>query len=335
MNTFKQNKEETPFHVLNPATIIQLAEQYLSISFTNIFRPLNSYINRVYELATEEGEGVIIKFYRPSRWTRKAIEEEHLYLQDLYQKDIPVISPMEMANGSTLGEYNNISFALFPKCGGRSVDEFTEEQWLELGRLLGRTHLVGSMRKASARIYLAPEKSTHAHIQFILENDLLPVELQESFRQITGDILELITNRFQNIEYIRIHGDCHFSNIIYRPDESFYLIDFDDMAMGPPVQDIWMLLPGYVNDAMAEIELLLEGYETFHEFDRRTLQLVEPLRAMRYLHYMAWCGQQVKEDGKTAAVADFGTLTYWQTEIIELKDQLERIKKTTVNLGNC
>ncbi len=335
MNTIAQNQETTPFQVLHPDTIIELAEQSLGIAFSNIFRPLNSYINRVYELEAEDGTGVIIKFYRPSRWAEKAILDEHHFLLDLGIAEIPVIPPMKMADGSTLGKYKGIPYVLFPKCGGRSIDEFTYDQWLELGRLLGRTHLVGSMRPAYSRIIMAPEKSTREHTQYILDNNLLPLEVEGHFRQITDELINEITPLFDEAKFLRIHGDCHFSNIIYRPGESFFLIDFDDMAMGTPVQDFWMLLPGHVEDSLAEIDMFLEGYETFFEFDRKTLHLIEPLRAMRYLHYMAWCGQQVHEDGSTTVVSDFGSLIYWQNEIKELSDQLKRINKAPKSFGNC
>ena len=134
------------------------------------------------------------------------------------------------------------------------------------------------------------------------------------------------TALFKDIELIRIHGDCHFANLIYRPGESFYLIDFDDMATGPPVQEFWMLLPGYISEAMTEIELFLEGYETFRTFDRRTLRLIEPLRAMRYIHYISWCAHQVAEDGSSHVAPDFGTYTYWQRELHDLMEQLDRIR---------
>ncbi len=53
-------------------------------------------------------------------------------------------------------------------------------------------------------------------------------------------------------------------------DAGIFLIDFDDMMNGPPVQDVWMLLPGRMQEASAELEQLLAGYETFRPFDRGT-----------------------------------------------------------------
>jgi Ser/Thr protein kinase RdoA (MazF antagonist) len=153
----------------------------------------------------------------------------------------------------------------------------------------------------------------------------MPADMLGRFKDLTDSLINEISPLFDKAGMIRIHGDCHFSNLIYRPGESFYIIDFDDMVMGPPVQDFWMLLPGHREDSLAEIELFLEGYEMFRDFDTASLRLIEPLRAMRYIHYTAWCAYQFAEDGETRVAEDFGSRHYWQTEMGDLADQLERI----------
>lgn len=333
MNTTQKRIGNNPFEELNPDRIISLAEEALGHPFTNLLRPLNSYINRVYELQSGGGEGVIIKFYRPGRWSQEAILDEHRFLLELHEAEIPVIPPLKNLDGNTLGSTDSLTYALFPKCGGRSNDEFTDDQWLELGRLLGRTHLVGQTRVASERITMLPELSTRDHIDFLLESNLMERDQLLEFRSLGNRLIETIAPYFRKVPVMRIHGDCHFSNIIHRPGESFYLIDFDDMVMGPPVQDFWMLLPGYSEESFVEIDIFLDGYETFMPFDRRTLRLIEPLRAMRYLHYMAWCAHQVLEDGETLVVPDFGSRTYWLTEMKEIEDQLVRIKEVSPEFG--
>lgn len=268
---------------------------------------------------------MIIKFYCPGRWSEAAIMDEHHYLLELQEVEVPVVVPMNLKDDTSLGNYKGISFGVFPKRGGRSFDEFNEAQWGELGRLLGRAHLVGSSRPASSRITVHPLQSSRQQVDFLLESNLINDDLRPRFQQLTEQLIEQISPHFQNTESIRIHGDCHFSNIIHRPDESFYLIDFDDMAMGPPVQDLWMLLPALPEDSLNEIDLFLEGYEVFRPFDRRSLDLIEPLRAMRFIHYIAWCGHQAVGKSEIPVVRDFGSRHYWQTEMDDLEDQLVRI----------
>ncbi len=332
--TVQQKDITGGFHDLGPDRVLNLVEKELGLNCNNLFRPLNSYINRVFEIETAEGARMVVKFYRPGRWSKKTILDEHTFLRQLAEQEIPVIVPLLFQTGETLAESDKLLFAVFPKCGGRSSDEFTDDEWLQIGRLLGRVHKIGEAGKAKNRITLRPRLSTLDQLNYLLGSACVAEELKPLLKSTVMRIIDKIEPLFLQSKSIRIHGDCHFSNIIHRPGESFYLIDFDDMAMGPPVQDIWMLLPGAVDEAAVELDLLLEGYETFRPFDRRTLRLIEPLRAMRFIHYMAWCAHQVEADGITRAIDDFGTLDYWQREIDELVDQEERIAESQIPSGN-
>lgn len=322
------------FNGLTPDTILNIAEQQLGRYLTNVCRPLNSYINRVYELEDEDGEGVIVKFFRPGRWTKEALLEEHTFLNELAEAEIPVIAPLALEDGQTLGSYGRINYAFFPKRGGRLVDELNDEQWAALGRLMGRMHLIGSGGTFTHRPRMEPGQSTQAQLDYILASGLLHQELASAYTGLVHRLIATAAPLFEQTEMIRIHGDCHSGNLIYRPGESYYLIDFDDMVTGPPVQDFWMLLPGDLQSAFVEIDIFLEGYETFRHFDRKSLVLIEPLRAMRFVHYTAWCAYQVKEDGHSAVMPNFGSRAYWQQEIADLQDQLERLQEKVDLPGN-
>lgn len=329
-----RKKKQHIFHELEPALVLGLVEKELGQVCTNLFRPLTSYINKVYELERRRGGGLIIKFYRPGRWSDKALLDEHAFLLELAAHEIPVVAPLKLVNGSTLGTEHGLRYAVFPKRGGRSHDEYTDEQWLEIGRLLGRVHNVGALKTARHRMNMGPDASATVQLRYLLDGDAVPVQLKGDLQGVCEAIFSEIRPMFAGCERIRIHGDCHFANLLNRPGESLLLIDFDDMVMGPPVQDLWMLLPGEPENSFVEIDLFLEGYETFRPFDRRSLRLIEPLRAMRYIHYMAWCAHQVLDDGNTRAIDDFGSSEYWQKEIGDLKDQLERIRHASSAFGN-
>jgi Ser/Thr protein kinase RdoA (MazF antagonist) len=318
--------EPTAFAALTPDTVIGAVEGALGARCTNRFYPLNSYINRVYEMEREDGERLVAKFYRPGRWSREALQEEHDFLLALAAAEVPVIPPLLMRGGGTLGRHEGIHFAVYPRKSGRVLDEFTDDQWLELGRLLGRVHAVGSTLRPTARVTMAPDRSTRDQVEYLLAGGFVPPDLRDEFETLTGAIIKEAGPMFRDVETIAIHGDCHISNLIYRPGESFYIIDFDDMSVGPPVQDFWMLLPGYRGDSVTQIGLFLEGYETFRRFERRTLGLIGPLRAMRFIHYMAWCARQLADDGESRAIPDFGTRGYWLRELNDLAQQLDRIR---------
>lgn len=335
MKNPKNNPHPGTFPELGPDTVLNLVETALGTPCTNLCRQLNSYINRVFEIETVDGRGLVVKFYRPGRWSKVALQDEHDFLLELSQQEIPVIAPLQLHNGETLGEHGTLSFSVFPRCGGRSYDEFNEDQWLEIGRLLGRSHAVGAIHASRDRITMTPDHSTKDQVDFILQSGVIVQEpLAARFASLCHELLSEISPLFSGVPLSRIHGDCHFSNIIYRPGESFFLIDFDDMVMGTPVQDLWMLLPGTPRESLLEIDLFLEGYETFQHFDRRSLRLIEPLRAMRFLHYIAWLTHQYTADGTAPLFPGFGSTEYWETEIADLEDQLNRIRKSDEGLGN-
>ncbi len=314
------------FGDLTPDHVIDAAEHALGRTLTNLCRPLNSYINRVFELATDDGAGVIAKFYRPGRWTRAALQDEHDFLLELAEAELPVIAPLTLANGGSLGDYRGIAFALFPKKSGRAVDEPTDEEWESLGRLIARVHAIGELHGTRDRATLTPRESTAHYIDDILRAGVVPHDLRKEYETAARRTLALVEPMFEGVDLIRIHGDCHRGNIVYRPGESFYLIDFDDMAIGPPVQDMWMLLPDYAPNSLLEIDLFLEGYTTFRRFERKWLKLIEPLRAMRYLYFTAWCTMQASDGGFAKLAPGWGTSAYWRGEINDLYKQIDLIE---------
>jgi Ser/Thr protein kinase RdoA (MazF antagonist) len=98
-------------------------------------------------------------------------------------------------------------------------------------------------------------------------------------------------------------------------------VDLDDARMGPAVQDLWMLLAGDRETATRQLKALLDGYEQFCEFRREELRLVEPLRALRLLHYSYWLARRWEDPAFPAAFPWFGTARYWQDRILELREQ--------------
>lgn len=314
------------FSGLSPDGVLSLVERALGRRSSNLCRPLGSYINRVYDIQMDDGAWVVAKFYRPGRWTRAALQDEQDFVRELADAEIPVIAPIAGAGGATLHEHDGMFFAVFPKRGGRPLEEPDAAQWLELGRLLARLHNVGAARNPRDRIRLGPATSTLEHLELILACDFPSPGVRREYELAAREVVDTIAPLFDGIDRIRIHGDCHRANILGRPGEPFHIIDFDDMAVGPAVQDVWMLLPGHLKDSRAELNLLLEGYETFREFDAATLRLVEPLRAMRMIHFTAWCARQ-KADGGFARIApDWGSTGYWRQASQDLSRQLHEIR---------
>ncbi|CAG36793.1 conserved hypothetical protein [Desulfotalea psychrophila LSv54] len=268
---------------------------------------------------------IIAKFYRPGRWSIDALRDEHRFMVDCATAEIPVVLPLMLANGETIDEVDGFYFSLFPKKAGREFEVTCDEDWRRIGQLIGRIHLVGSTKTADDRIVLHPSQSTVADIAQLVGAGFVSTTHLDEFIEITGKIVEIAERGFKDIELIRIHSDCHSRNILNRPEEGLMIIDFDDMVTGPPVQDIWLLLHDYADRSQREINLILEGYEQFREFDDRSLKLIEPLRAMRMLHHLAWCSKQVNDFQFNKNFPDWGSDAFWQREISDLRIQLQII----------
>lgn len=316
----------TDFSELTPDAVIDAVENAMEIRCTNLCRPLNSYINRVYEVGLDDGGCVIAKFYRPGRWTRDALQDELDFLRELHEAEVPVVPPMPGPGGELLHDVGGTWFAVFPKKGGRPLDEPATEAWVHLGRLIARLHAVGARHAPRDRMELHPRVSTMAHLDYILNSNTVPSQLQRRYEQAVTELIERIDPLFEDLETQRIHGDLHFGNILSRPGEGYHLLDFDDMAVGPAVQDLWLILPERLSRARVEMELLLEGYETFMAFPRETLMLVEPLRAMRFIHFTAWCARQKADGGFSRLAPDWGSREFWGREIDDLARQRQEIE---------
>ena len=295
-------------------------ESALGEKLSNILIRRNSYINRVYELEEEKSRRrFIAKFYRPGRWTKEMVREEHDFLFALRDKDVNVIPPIEI-NGGTVFSTKKINFALFPKMGGRTLDEFDKEAWEAIGRQIARMHLVGATRKTSARIVWKPSIATEHHLEALLASDYLPAEFKQSFKNAAEAFVEKAEHLFEKHEFILIHGDMHKGNLIHRPGEGTFIIDFDDSCVGPIVQDVWMLLPGPPDQCESEIDWFIKGYETFSPFDRKSLDLVPALRGMRLIHFAFWQSMQFGEPDFEKHFPEAGTKRYWNETIKEIQN---------------
>ncbi|MDA3969827.1 MAG: serine/threonine protein kinase [Desulfobulbaceae bacterium] len=312
------------FSILTPNAVLDVAEEALGCKCTGYYSQLNSYINRVYEVETNDSKRFILKFYRPDRWTIDTILEEHHFVQELYDHDLPVVPPLLLhGTDKTLGNFKGIPYAIFQKRAGRYLDEYSLDQWQQLGHLIGRMHLVSAGSETLNRNVLTPQSATKSQVEFLVKGGFIPPELCSQFSTACQSLIDLITPKFKEISLIRLHGDCHWGNILNRGEESFLLFDFDDMVMGPAVQDFWMLLPGYRQDSLPEIASFLEGYEDFRPFNRRELTLIEPLRGMRFIHYIAWCAHQQND---AQADPGWGSFAFWQQEIHDLEQQIRQIE---------
>jgi Ser/Thr protein kinase RdoA (MazF antagonist) len=311
------------WQMLDHDTVFKAVEEVLNARLSPLLIQRNSYINRVFELErADTNERFIAKFYRPLRWTKEQVLEEHSFLKELSAKDVPVINPMTI-NGETLFQLRTsdfeLNFCLFPKKGGRSVDEFDEDAWKNIGRHLARIHSAGALHKTSSRITWRPSIATKHHLEVLLASDIFPEDFRKSLVSSSELFIKKSDPLFNDTTMLLLHGDCHKGNLISRPGEGIFLIDFDDMCMGPAVQDLWMLLPGDVEEHKQEFNWFLEGYETFRQFDFASLKLIPALRGMRLIHFASWLAVQSHDPHFDKHFPDVKTPRYWNGLIKEIQ----------------
>lgn len=320
------------FFELTPDRVLSAVETS-GIRCTGRCMALGSFENRVYEVEIETDVPVrsvsdrfrVVKFYRPGRWTREQILEEHEFLLELAASEIPVIAPLRFDDGSTLHQdrATGIWYALFPRVGGRSPDEFNDEQLERVGRLLARIHNVGAIHPAAHRIRLDPDSYGTSNLRHLVDSGNLPEDLRGRYQGIVERIVERVRPWFERAAYQRVHGDCHLGNLLWNDQGPFFL-DFDDMVMGPCVQDVWLLVPGNDVEAIRQRAVLIGAYEQMRSFDRESLRLVEPLRALRLVHFSAWISRRWEDPAFPGAFPHFNSYKYWSEQTEELA-RLERL----------
>ena len=321
-----------PYDLLTPDVIIGAVESCGGFSDRRILA-LNSYENRVYQVGMEEGAPLIVKFYRPGRWSEAAILEEHDFALELAQAEIPVVPPI-VREGRSLFEYEGFRFALFERRGGRwpELDTQAERAWM--GRFLGRIHAVGRRRAFQHREWLDIARLGDDSRDFLLESGWIPAHLETAYDSLTADLLDSIADAFERADEVnaqRLHGDCHRGNVLWT-DEGPHFVDLDDCLMGPAIQDLWMLLSGPRAEMAQQLSDLLEGYTQFVEFDFREVGLIESLRTLRMIHYSAWLARRWSDPAFPAAFPWFLEPRYWEEQVLALREQLGALAEGPLEL---
>lgn len=328
------NSDAHPYTSLGPESVLEAAEQLGYRPDARVFA-LNSYENRVYQVGIEDAEPVILKFYRPGRWSREQILEEHAFAAELAALEIPVIAPLQF-DGHTLIEFNEFNMAAFPRFAGRPPELDDLDNLLVMGRFIARIHAVGATASFRHRVTLDVDRFAVDSREFLLSNDFLPADLRPAYETLSEDLVKRLQHCFRDqdaITQLRIHGDCHPGNVLWR-DDTPHFVDFDDTVTGPAIQDLWMMLSGDRNQRQAQLLELVEGYNEFHDFRPRELALVEPLRTMRLMHYSAWLARRWQDPAFPQSFPWFNTERYWAEHILELREQLSALDEPPLQLLN-
>ncbi|WP_439519494.1 serine/threonine protein kinase [Hydrogenophaga sp.] len=337
-----QDHNPHPYSQLTP-DVVQDALAHVGVWGDGRITALNSFENRVYQVHLESPvdghDQVVAKFYRPGRWSDGQIHEEHAFSEELVAAEIPAVPPLRL-NDQTLHHFGGFAFSVSPRRGGRrpELDNFEVLEWI--GRFLARIHTVGAARPFVERPALDAASFAHEPRDWLLDHGAIAAEVRTAWTAALEEALALIeahpTLRSgsvpdeDDIQRIRLHGDCHPGNILWTPEgqpgAGPHFVDLDDARTGPAVQDLWMLLSGDRRQQNQQLGALIDGYEQFRPFDRRELALIEPLRTLRLIHYSAWVARRWDDPAFPINFPWFGTRDYWQGQVDMLVEQIEEMQ---------
>lgn len=313
-----------PFSGLTPEVVLDAAAAFDLAPDGRLFA-LNSYENRVYQLGADE-RLLVLKFYRPARWSDAQIAEEHTFTAELAQAELPVAAPL-VIGGDTLLRYQDFRFAAFPWMRGRAPELDAPEARQFLGRTLARVHQIGATRPFRARLSIGVKRLGWEARSQVLASTLLPEALRERYSSVSGALLERVSAAFAaaaGTREIRVHGDCHLGNLLWN-ERGPVFVDLDDCGMGVRVQDLWMMLAGPPAEQQRQWQEILEGYQQFADFDFLEVTLIEPLRALRMLHHAAWIVHRWADPAFPRAFPWVAEPRYWEGHLLDLLEQIATI----------
>jgi Ser/Thr protein kinase RdoA (MazF antagonist) len=336
----KPQHDDKPYAGLGPDTVLDALDG-VGLRGDGRLLQLNSYENRVFQVFLEDGRVVVTKFYRPGRWSDEQIAEEHAFAAELAAQEIPVATcwPLEVQADSvravrlsaatpTLaciatadGDYR---FSVSTRLGGRApeLEDMDTLEWI--GRFVGRMHAVGALAPFRHRLTLDVDSFGTAARDWLLAHDVVPPDTSGAWRDVVDTALAAVRQAFADageLRSLRLHGDCHMGNVLWT-DAGPHFVDLDDAVMGPAMQDLWMLLSGDRAAMTRQLSAVLDGYETFMDFNWHELRLIEPLRTLRMLHHSAWIAKRWNDPAFPPAFPWFESPAYWAEQTTRLREQI-------------
>lgn len=258
------------------AELILSAVESTGLRSTGRFQQLNSMENRVYAVEVEDASQprgvtqVIVKFYRPGRWSAAMLVSEHALIRLLSEENIetPQLIPIndqsfvhpealtlrsklrgELPRGfpdsPTLGRIGAFCFAIWRKISGRVPLELEEKDLLSIGRTVARMHNLFERHvhpENFTRARFSLDMYVHQPLESLKKWGKIPQQFQLSLLQLLERLGKGLEWLPESDRFIPVHGDLHRLNLVQTTEGGqFWFVDFDDCQLGLALQDLWPL----------------------------------------------------------------------------------------------
>jgi Ser/Thr protein kinase RdoA (MazF antagonist) len=227
----------------------------------------------------------------------------------------------------TLACLHGHRFTAAARCAGREPELDDPATLRQIGRFIGRLHAVGRRRPFEHRHRLDVRADGRRAFGLLREGGFVPPDQQPAWEDACQRALDAVEAAFEAaapLATLRLHGDCHIGNVLWR-DGAPHVVDLDDAMQGPAVQDLWMLVSGDHRSMAQQLDTLLDGYEQFSHFDDRERVLIEPLRTLRMVRHSAWLAERWGDPTFPLNFPFFGSAAYWSQQAAQLREQVEAI----------
>ena len=318
-----------PFAHLSPDRVANAIE---ALGFYLQSEPfaLNSYENRVYLFKDDDGQRWVAKFYRPHRWRDDAILDEHRFIQQLTDNGVAVGGVWQNAEGQTLHSVGDHRIAIFKYVPGRAPSLDTPDDLFALGEVIGQLHRAAQGIVFAHRPLLDSVAMAQNAQHTVVTQAPLTALQRDAYHRITTTIIRALSaHPMRKVAVQPLHGDCHIGNVLGDAERGFALVDFDDCMTGPAIQDLWMFLSGdHDDERRQQLAELIEGYESWCEFDRRQLTLIEPLATLRMMRHAAWLLTRWSDPAFPAAFPNVEHSSFWDEHLRMLEGQAQALSSS-------
>jgi Ser/Thr protein kinase RdoA (MazF antagonist) len=285
--------------------VLKALEQYdLSVEWVKF---LTIETNTMFQIRAVDGKKYVLRIYSNEETTLKENQAELFWLNALIRDtDLKVTEPIARRDSqyitivSVPGVPEERRCVLFKWIPGRTlVNYLNSVNYYKFGQELAKLHNHASTikplpasiqpKKWDKVFYYPDESAVYDTPEY---SHLFPPERINIINKVIEQADNVFARLFNDKEgQILIHGDLHYYNVhLYRGE--LYLLDFEDINLGYPVQDIAVTLAyGREHDDYNEWKTAFtQGYRSVREWpneDERTIETLMAARLVMFINYIA------------------------------------------------